>query len=84
MARQGADKPTRPDRRAPAQHEKTERVGPRQYLGEVRGEMKKVAWPTRPEVANSSIIVIIGLIFMTSLIFAFDWASVKIMDFIFG
>jgi preprotein translocase subunit SecE len=83
MAKQGADKPARPERRSPSQATQTERTGPRQYLSEVRGEMKKVAWPPRPEIVNSTIIVVIGLVVMTALIFFFDWASVHVVDFVF-
>ena len=43
MAKQGADKPARPERRSPQQQTQTERTGPRQYLSEVRGEMKSIA-----------------------------------------
>jgi len=83
MAKQGADKPSRPERKSAAQATQTERTGPRQYLSEVRGEMKKVAWPPKQEIVNSSIIVLIGLVVMTSLVFGFDWLSVHIVDFIF-
>jgi preprotein translocase subunit SecE len=82
MARQGADRPRAPERRQPpAPH--VERTGPRQYLQEVRGEMKKVAWPPREEIVQSTIVVIIGLIVMTSLIFAFDYFATNAVDFIF-
>jgi preprotein translocase subunit SecE len=84
MAKQGADRPQRPEKRPPAPREQRERTGPRQYLSEVRGEMKKVAWPPRSEIMNSSLVVIIGLVVMTALIFAFDWASVNIIDYVFG
>jgi preprotein translocase SecE subunit len=50
----------------------------------VRGEMKKVAWPPREEIFQSTVVVIIGLVVMVSLIFAFDWASIRIVDYIFG
>jgi preprotein translocase subunit SecE len=83
MAKQGADRPRAPERRAPTERAQRERTGPRQYLSEVRAEMKKVAWPPRPEIVNTSIIVIIGLVFMTAIIFGFDWTSVKLVDFIF-
>ena len=83
MAKQGADKPSRPERKSAAERTATERTGPRQYLNEVRGEMKKVAWPPKPEIINSSIIVLIGLVVMTALVFGFDWLSVHIVDFIF-
>jgi preprotein translocase subunit SecE len=83
MAKQGADKPARPERRSPTAATQTERTGPRQYLSEVRGEMKKVAWPPREEIFNSTIIVIVGLVVMTALIFLFDWAAVHVVDFVF-
>ena len=84
MARQGADKPARPERHAAAPSPQTDRTGPRQYLSEVRGEMKKVAWPPRNEIFNSTLVVVIGLIVMTSIIFLFDWSAVHIVDFVFG
>jgi preprotein translocase subunit SecE len=82
MARQGTDRPRAPERRQPPSPQ-VERTGPRQYLGEVRAEMKKVAWPPRPEIIQSTIVVIIGLVVMTSLIFGFDWLSVHFVEFIF-
>jgi preprotein translocase SecE subunit len=45
--------------------------------------MRKVAWPTRAEVINSSIIVLIAVTFMTLLIFGYDWASANIVLFLF-
>jgi len=82
MARSGADRPRAPERRAPAPQ--TERTGPRQYLHEVSGEMKKVAWPTRGEVVQSTIVVIVGVVVMTAIIFGFDWASLNLVELIFG
>ncbi|HSL56543.1 MAG TPA: preprotein translocase subunit SecE [Acidimicrobiales bacterium] len=52
------------------------RTSPRQFLHEVRGELRKVAWPTRSEVVNYSIIVLITIIILTSLIAG--------LDFVFG
>ena len=45
--------------------------------------MKKVAWPPREEIMNSSVVVLVGLVVMTTLIFVFDWAAVHIVDFVF-
>jgi preprotein translocase subunit SecE len=84
MAKQGADRPARPERRTPQAQTQTERTGPRQYLSEVRGEMKKVAWPPREEIINSTIVVVVGLVVMIGLIFVFDWAAVHVIDYIFG
>ena len=51
--------------RAPRAVKKKERTGPRQYLREVRDEMRKVAWPKRPEVKRYSIIVVVTIIVYT-------------------
>ena len=42
------------------------------YFSDVRAELKRVVWPTRPEVVNSSVVVIITLIFFTVFTFAVD------------
>ena len=86
MQKQGSDRPRTPQERraAPAEQVRRERVGPRQYFSEVRGEMKKVAWPTRKEVINSTIVVLIAVVFMTTLIFGFDYGSSKLVLFLFN
>ena len=85
MAKQGADKPRAPERRpaAPQKVGSRERIGPSQYLTEVRSELKKVAWPTRREVINSSLVVLIAVVVMTTLIFGFDYLSGKFVLFLF-
>ena len=85
MARQGSDKPRAPERKTVAQtqaHAK-ERTGPRHFMMEVRGELRKVAWPTKHEVINSTIIVLIAVIVMTTLIFGFDYVSAKAVLFLY-
>jgi preprotein translocase subunit SecE len=60
--------------RAPRQQQKKDqRVGALQYLREVREEMRKVAWPKRPEVTRYSIVVIITVVFYTALVGGFDY-----------
>lgn len=84
MQRQQADRPRAPERKPrPQAAPQRERTGPRKYLGEVRGELRKVAWPTRHEVVNSTIIVLIAVIFMTTLIFGYDYLSAKLVLFLF-
>jgi len=60
---------------APRTEAKEERTGPRQFLKEVRGELRKVAWPTRPEVINYSIIVLVAVIVMTAFIAMVDFGA---------
>jgi preprotein translocase subunit SecE len=88
MAKQGTDKPRSPaseggKRRQPSAAPAREKVGPRQYLSEVKGELRKVAWPTKKEVVNSTIVVLIAVVVMTTLIFGFDYASAKFVLFLF-
>ena len=82
MARQGSDRPRAPEKRS-APNPQVDRTGPGQYFSEVRGEMKKVAWPPRAEILNSTVIVIIGVVVMTSLIFLFDWLAGGAVNHIF-
>ena len=85
MAKQGSDKPRAPERKtAPTQAKQRERVSPMHFFSEVRGEMRKVAWPTRQEVINSTIVVLIAIIVMATLIFGFDYASAKAVLFLYG
>lgn len=82
LQRQGAidaeGQPTRARRQpAPTPKPKEQRQPPikwaRQYSHEVVAEMKKVAWPTRNEVINYSIIVLIMLVVLTALIGLLDY-----------
>jgi preprotein translocase subunit SecE len=86
MAKQGSDKPRAPERKtaAPQPKSKKERTGPMHFFMEVRGELRKVAWPTRQEVINSTIVVVIAIVVMASLIFAFDYGSAKAVLFLYG
>lgn len=44
----------------------------RQFFHEVGLEMKKVSWPTRTEVVNTTIIVIIAVFFFAFFLFVAD------------
>jgi preprotein translocase subunit SecE len=59
-------------RRAPQQQRK-ERTGPTQFAKEVRSELRKVAWPTKSETINYSVITLITLVVFTLFIFGVDW-----------
>jgi preprotein translocase subunit SecE len=61
-------------RRPSAPSPNRDRTSPAEYLQEVKGELRKVAWPSKPEVVNSTLIVLVAVTIMTSLIFGFDWA----------
>ncbi len=61
----------------------SERTSPATFLREVRGELRKVAWPTRAEVANYSTIVLVALVLLVALIFVLDLAFAKSVLFLF-
>lgn len=75
-------KPKQTTRTAPAP--KKERTSPGTYLREVRGELRKVQWPTRDEVIRYSGIVLVTLIVLTSLIFGLDLLFAEGVFFLFG
>jgi preprotein translocase subunit SecE len=54
-----------------------ERTTAKEFLREVRGELKKVAWPTKAEVVTSTLVVLMAVIFMTLLIFGLDYVFAK-------
>ena len=68
-----AGAPVRTARTAPAPRPKEDRTTPRQFLREVRGELRKVAWPTRPEVVNYSIIVLVAVVLLTAYVAVLDY-----------
>ena len=57
----------------PVPRQKEARTSPVQFLREVRGELRKVAWPTRPEVINYSMIVLVAVVILTALIASLDY-----------
>ncbi len=79
MKRQGGETGAAPaERRRPAPPPPhRERTSPREFVREVRGELKKVAWPTKAEVVTSTIVVLMAVIVMTLLILGLDTLFAK-------
>ena len=63
----------------PAPRPKEERTTPVQFVREVRGELRKVAWPTRGEVVNYSIIVLVAVILLTAYVAALDYGFGEVL-----
>ena len=53
----------------------TERAGPRQFVGEVKGELRKVVWPTKDEIVNYSVVVFVTIVILTALIAGLDYLT---------
>ena len=60
-------------RRDPKATAPAERATPRQYFSEVNSELRRVSWPTRSEVINYTIVVLVTLAFVTALIALLDF-----------
>ena len=67
--------PVRTRRTPPAQPAKKERANAVDFVKEVRGELKKVAWPTRQETVRYTIIVFVTLVLLTAFVAGLDWVS---------
>jgi len=68
---------------APARKRK-ERTGLRQFLREVRQELKRVAWPSRKELASYSVVVLVAVVLVTVFVFALDQVFGQLVFWIFG
>ena len=55
----------------------------RSFYRDTIGELRKVAWPTRNEVINYSIVVLATLVLLISLIFVLDYGASKSILFLF-
>ncbi len=84
LKRQGALDEKGAPTRAPRQQAPRERVGPAQYLREVRDEMRKVAWPGRPEVVRYAIIVTATIVVYTAFIGGLDYGLQYVADWFYA
>lgn len=67
--RTGADSSSRP---AGATADEPGRTGPVTFLKEVRGELRKVAWPNRSELVSYTIVVLVVSLVLTVAVWGFD------------
>jgi preprotein translocase subunit SecE len=67
-----ASAPAATTRRA-QQQEKRKRTGVRQFLKEVRQELRKVDWPTRKELITYTIVVIVTITVLTAFVAGLDY-----------
>ena len=87
MAKQEAarQKSTPAQRRPqPGQQERKKRTPPRQFLKEVRQELKKVNWPTRTELMAYFVVVLVSVVVLTSFVFGLDYLFSKAVLKVFG
>ena len=54
----------------------------RTFFGEVREEMRKVTWPDRPQLVNSTWVILIFVLIVSGIIFVMDWSVRGVIDII--
>lgn len=54
------------------------------YLREVRGELRKVAWPNRQEVSNYTVVVLVATAALMGIVFVMDFFFGRLVFQIFG
>jgi preprotein translocase subunit SecE len=83
LADDGTPAPRSRDGARPAPRSRDDRATPRQFVREVRGELRKVAWPSRDEVVRFSIIVLVTVVLLTAFVNLVDYASTEAILFLF-
>jgi preprotein translocase subunit SecE len=73
LGEDGAPKAQRRQQQQPSPKEREQRTKPAEFLREVRAELRKVAWPTRSEVVNYSIIVFVAVVVLTVFVGLLDY-----------
>ncbi|MAT40384.1 MAG: preprotein translocase subunit SecE [Ectothiorhodospiraceae bacterium] len=49
------------------------------FVSDVIKEMKKVTWPTREELKDSTVVVLVSSVLISLFIFAVDWVLQQMM-----
>jgi preprotein translocase subunit SecE len=59
-------------------------TGTKTFLGEVQTELKKCTWPTRPELFESTIVVIVSVFLLTLVVGFSDLILMWLMNVLIG
>jgi preprotein translocase subunit SecE len=65
----------REDERAPSRPSsdgRRDRTSARQFLREVRAELRKVAWPSRKEIASYTVVVLVTTVVLGAIVYGMD------------
>ena len=52
------------------------------FFGEVRDEMRKVTWPDKPQLVQSTWVILIFVLIVSFIIFVMDWSVRGIIDIV--
>jgi len=74
---------TRRPTQAPVKRQPRQRTSARDFLRQVREELRQVAWPNRAEMVNYTVVVLTTLVLMISLIFVLNLGFGKAIFLLF-
>ena len=74
----------RPVVKPPGAPTRKQRTKPRTFIKEVGEELRRVAWPTRPEVVAYSVVVLVSVIIIGAMIYVMDTVFSKAVAGLFG
>ena len=87
VARKIVDEP-REDVVANAKKDREDKRGPfgrfSLFIRQVINELKKVVTPTRKELINFTLVVLVFVVIMMAVVGAFDWVFSLLVNFVFG
>lgn len=63
---------------------KSERTSPITFYHQVIAELRKVVWPTRPQVVNYFWVVLVFVLIMMAIVAGLDYGFGKLMFWIFA
>ena len=63
---------------------KRERTSPVTFYRQVIAELRKVVWPTRPQVVNYFFVVMVFVLIMMAIVSGLDFGLAKLMFWIFA
>jgi preprotein translocase subunit SecE len=70
--------------RRAASQEKKKRTSTKQFLKEVRQELKRVDWPARKELFAYTVVVLVSVVVLTSIVFGLDFVFSKFILHVLG
>jgi preprotein translocase subunit SecE len=54
--------------------------GTKNFFGEVQAELKKCAWPTRPELLESTVVVMVAVLIITAAVGVSDLVLLNVIN----
>ncbi len=63
---------------------KSGRTSPVTFYRQVIAELRKVVWPTRPQVVNYFIVVMVFVLIMMAIVAGLDYGLARLMFYIFA